>query len=178
MKSTNATFGTVAKSLHWLSALFIIGLLVSGFRSGFSNDVAAKAAILQFHIPIAILVLLLTTVRIVWWIFFDKKPAPAGSSPAWQETASRWTHRTLYLLIILMLGSGITLSLISGAPDAVFGTAPLPEFQDYTPRIAHGILARVLVAIVLLHVGAALFHHFFQKDDTLRRMWFSKKTNT
>ncbi len=178
MKSTNTTFGTFAKSIHWLSALFIIGLLLSGFRSGFSDDAAAKAAILQFHIPIAILVLLLTVVRIVWWGFYDAKPDPTGSSPAWQEAAGKWTHRLLYLLIILMLGSGITLSVLSGAADAVFGTAPLPKFQDYTPRVAHGILARVLLAVVLLHAGAALFHHFVQKDNTLRRMWFSKNTKT
>ena len=171
-KSSNDGYGTVAVAIHWASALLIILLLGTGFRSGFSDDSAAKLAILQIHIPVAILVLVLTVSRLIWWWRADQKPAPLGTSPAWQEAIAHWTHRALYLLIFVLLGSGIALSILSGASDAVFGSAPLPEFQDYGPRQAHGLAARVLAGLVALHALAALWHHFGKRDATLRRMWF------
>lgn len=171
-KSSDAGYGTVAATIHWVSAALILILIGSGFRSGFSDDAATKLAILRVHIPVAILVLLLTITRLVWWWRADTKPAPLGTSPAWQEAAAVWTHRALYSLIIVMLGSGIALLILSGAPDAVFGSAPLPEFQDFAPRQAHGIAARVLAGLVALHGLAALYHHFGKRDGTLRRMWF------
>lgn len=171
-KSTNAGYGTVAVAIHWASAVLILILIGSGFRSGFTDDTAAKLAILRVHIPVAIIVLVLTVARLVWWWRADRKPAPLGTSPAWQEAVAIWTHRALYLLIFVLLGSGISLSILSGAPDAVFGSAALPEFQDYAPRQAHGIAARVMVGLVALHGFAALYHHFGKRDATLRRMWF------
>lgn len=174
MKSTNQSYGRFAVSIHWLSAILILVLLGSGFRSDMSLDPATKIMILRVHIPVAILVLVLTAVRLVWWWRFDKKPAPLEGTPALQEKIALWTHRLLYVLLIVMLGSGIGLSILSGAPDAVFGSAELPVFTEYPPRIAHGIAAKILAGLIVLHAGAALFHHFMKRDVTLKRMWFQK----
>ncbi|HID67476.1 MAG TPA: cytochrome b [Roseibacterium sp.] len=171
-KSSDAGYGSIAILIHWVSAILILVLIGSGFRSGFSDDTAAKLAILKVHIPVAILVLLLTIARLIWWWKADKKPAPLGTSPAWQEGIATWIHRALYLLVFVLLGSGISLSIISDVPDAVFGTAALPELQDYAPRQVHGIAARVMAGLVALHGLAALYHHFGKRDRTLRRMWF------
>ncbi len=175
MKSTKLSYGRFAISIHWLSALLVLILLGSGFRSDMTLDPAAKIAILRVHIPVAILVLVLTLVRLVWWWRFDRKPAPLDATPRWQETIAVWTHRLLYVLLFVMLGSGIGLSILSGAPDAVFGSAPLPDFSEYVPRIAHGIASKVLAALIVLHAGAALFHHFIKRDSTLKRMWFQNE---
>ena len=157
-----------------MSALLILVLLGSGLRSGLTLDAGSKAAILQVHIPVAILVLILTLFRLFWWWRFDTKPKPLGNSPAWQKAIATWTHRLLYVLLLAMLGSGISLSILSGAPDAVFGSAPMPEFETFAPRIAHGIIARLLIGLIALHAGAAQFHHFLKHDTTLRRIWFTK----
>jgi cytochrome b561 len=146
--------------------------MMKSSEAGFTDDAAAKAAILRVHMPVAFAVLALTLGRLVWWWRFDRKPGPVGGAPAWQDAAGRWTHRALYLLVIVMLASGIGMSVLSGLPDAVFGTAPMPELADLPPRAAHGIAARVLAALVLLHIAAALYHHLVLKDATLRRMWF------
>lgn len=172
MKSTKLSYGRFPISIHWLSALLVLILLGSGVRSDMTLDAAAKIAILRVHIPVAILVLLLTLVRLVWWWRFDRKPAALDGTPHWRETIAVWTHRLLYLLLFIMLGSGIGLSILSGAPDAVFGSAPLPDFSEYAPRIAHGIASKILAALIVLHAGAALFHHFVKRDSTLKRMWF------
>lgn len=170
MRSTDANYGTVAVAIHWISAVLILVLIVTGFFSGFSEDAATKASALRVHVPVAILVLLLTLWRVIWWWRFDRKPAPVDGVPVWQEAVARWTHRALYLLLFVLLGSGIAMSILSGLPNALFGPAELPELSSLPPRGAHGIAARVIAALVLLHAGAALYHHVVLKDPTLRRM--------
>jgi cytochrome b561 len=52
--------------------------------------------------------------------------------------------------------------------------AALPGFWKYPPRVPHGIGARLLLGLFVLHVGAALYHYFVRGDGLLQRMWFSK----
>ncbi|MGO8148947.1 cytochrome b [Rhizobium leguminosarum] len=85
LKSRPDRYGAIAVSIHWLSAVLILALLGSGFRAANAMDAATKAGLLRFHIPVAIVVLLLTALRIVWWWRFDRKPAPVQASPRWQE---------------------------------------------------------------------------------------------
>ncbi|GAB5448872.1 cytochrome b [Gymnodinialimonas sp.] len=174
MKSSDTRYGGVARAIHWGSALLVLVLLISGFRSGFAVNPEVKRAALTVHVPVAGIVLLITVFRLVWWWRFDAKPAPLGNSPRWQEAAAVWTHRALYGLLLLLLASGIAMSVMSGLPDALFGGAPMPELAELPPRMGHGFGARVLVIAVALHSGAALFHHLVVKDATLRRMWFSR----
>jgi cytochrome b561 len=173
MKSTPTSYGSIAVTIHWLSAVLVIVLLGSGFRAGLSEAPEAKAAILSVHIPVAIVVLLLTLVRLLWWWRFDRKPEPLTDVPHWQEVIARWTHRLLYLFLAVMLVSGLALSIQSGAPAAVFGDAPMPLFTEYAPRLPHGIAAKLLAGLIILHAAAALYHHIIKRDRTLRRMWFT-----
>ncbi len=75
-----------------------------------------------------------------------------------------------------MVPSGIGMLAPSGAAPIIFGGdgALLPDFSKYPPRLAHGIGARLLLALLALHASAALYHHFVRRDGLLRRMWFSR----
>ncbi len=171
MRSDDNAYGSIAIFIHWASALLIFVLLASGFRSGFADDPALKAMALRIHVPVAILVLILTVGRLIWWWRIDRKPLALPGTPNWQALVARWTHRAFYLVILLLLASGIAMSVISGLPDALFGDAVLPDFSELAPRAGHGIGARLLAALILLHVAGALYHHFVLRDRTLRRMW-------
>lgn len=133
MKSTPAQYGSTAVALHWVSALLVLVLIVTGFRSGFAEDAATKAAALRIHVPVAMAALLLTALRLLRWWRFDQKPSPEPGTPAWQDAVARWTHRALYLALILLLASGIAMSVMSGLPSALFGTADLPDFASLPP---------------------------------------------
>lgn len=176
LKSRTDRYGTMAISVHWLSAILILALLGSGFQAGNAMDPAAKAAFLRFHIPVAIAVLLLTLLRIVWWWRFDVKPLPVRGSPAWQERIARAVHVAFYVVILGMVASGIGMMVLSGAGPAIFGEAgaPLPDFRDYPPRVPHGLGAFLLVALLVFHTGAALYHQFFLRDGLLGRMWYGR----
>lgn len=172
--STTDRYGTVALTLHWLSAVFIIGLLISGFRVANAVDPATKLTLLRLHAPIGLLVLALTAFRIVWWLIFDIRPAPIGA--AREAGLAKAVHLLFYVIVLGMAASGIGMMALSGAGKILFQAdgAALPDFIRYRPRIPHGLGARILIALLLLHVGAALYHHFVRRDGTLRRMWIPR----
>ncbi|RUW64146.1 cytochrome b/b6 domain-containing protein [Mesorhizobium sp. M7A.F.Ca.US.008.03.1.1] len=173
-KSKPDRYGTLAVSIHWLSAVLILALMGSGFRAANAMDAATKIDILRFHIPVATVVLLLTAFRIVWRWRFDLKPRPVAGSPAWQERIAHGIHVAFYVVIFGMVASGIAMVVLSGAAAAVFGQpgAMLPNFTDYPPRALHGLGGFLLVALLVFHAGAALYHQFIRRDRLLRRMWF------
>jgi len=85
-------------------------------------------------------------------------------------------HVLFYVVILGMIASGIGMMVLSGAAPLIFGgeSALLPDFWKYTPRVPHGIGARLLLALLVLHAGAALYHHFVRRDGLLWRMWFRR----
>lgn len=176
-KSTSDQYGTMAVLVHWVSAVLILTLIVSGFRAAGTIDPAAKAAILRVHVPIAIGVLALTLLRIIWWLGFDRKPDPVAGAPRWQERTARVVHVLFYVVILGMIASGIGMIALSGAAPLIFGgeSAPLPDFWEYPPRLPHAVGARLLLALLVLHVCAAVYHHFVRRDGLLWRMWFSRR---
>jgi cytochrome b561 len=172
VKSTTDRYGTVAIAIHWVAAALIVALLVSGFRVSGAADPAAKAAFLRFHAAMGAAILALTLARIAWWWFADRKPLPVADQPPLLHRAASAVHLVFYVVIIGLAASGIGMMVLSGAGPIVFGGASgaLPDFWNYPPRVPHGIGVRVLIALLILHVGGALYHHFVRGDRLLARM--------
>ncbi len=175
LKSTPSQYGTLAVSIHWLSVIMLLILIASGFRAASTMDLVAKTAILRAHVPIAVGLLTLVIIRIVWWFGFDRKPDAVAGSPRWQERTARLVHILFYVVILGMIASGMGMIVLSGAAPLIFGgeIALLPDFWKYPPRLPHALGARLLLALLGLHIGAALYHHFVRRDGLLWRMWFS-----
>ncbi len=173
LKSSSDRYGLIAVWVHWLSVALILLLLITGFRAADAPDALTKAALLRVHVPTAIAVLLLTVFRVLWWWRFDRKPAPLAELPRWQNGLARVVHVALLVVIFGMIASGIGMMILSGGGPAVFGDpgAVMPDFHEVLPRAPHGLGARLLVVLFVLHAGAALYHHFIQRDATLKRMW-------
>lgn len=176
MKSNSRRYGSVAVTVHWLSAVLIVAVLGSGFRAADTLDPATKAQILSIHAPLAVLVAFLTIGRLLWWRLADRKPDPVEDTPKWQQVSAIAVHWLFYIVILGMAASGVGMFVLSGAGPIVFGFAEgqLPDFWNFKPRVPHGIGARVFLLLLSLHVGAALYHHFVLRDGLLRRMWFGK----
>lgn len=176
IKSSSTHYGSTAVTIHWLSAVLIVAVLGSGFRAGNALDPVIKAQTLSVHVPLAIMVALLTVARLFWWKLADRKPDPVQGTPKWQHLSATAVHWLFYIVILGMAASGIGMLVLSGAGSIIFGSAEgqLPDFWNFKPRIPHGIGARALLVLLLLHVGAALYHHFVRRDGLLRRMWFGK----
>lgn len=168
LKSSTSRYGAIAAAIHWLSALTIILMLVSGLVMGEEKDLVPL--ILPWHVTLGVVVGALTLFRIVWFLVFDRRPDPVAGMGAMQEWAARLVHLGLYLSVLVLVSSGLATLALSGGPAAVFSGGPLPDFDDVPPFEAHELVSRLLIGLVIAHVGAALWHHFIRRDDLIGRM--------
>ncbi|MHA6689182.1 cytochrome b [Devosia sp. A449] len=172
LKSSPTRYGPVAIAIHWLTAIAIICMLASGLSAANTQDQALKLALLRGHAVTGVVVGVLTLLRIVWWLAIDRRPQDAPGLSRGQAVASRVVHYGLYGAILVMVASGIATVALSGAGAQLTGAAalPLPDFTLAPPLKVHVPLAFALMALLVGHIGAALWHQFIQRDRLLARM--------
>jgi cytochrome b561 len=156
-------------ALHWLLAILILFLLGVGklVLDGMDNADPAKLTALAGHMSFATLILVLMVVRVIVRARSDLPPAA--------NAAAVLAHLGLYLLIFLMLGSGIAMSVQNGLPQTVFlGEGSLPEQFGGLARTVHGLTSTALVALIALHVAAAIYHAVVKRDGVMARMSFRR----
>jgi len=169
MKGNSANYGTLARLLHWTSATLIIVLWIMG--KVMTNGEVAQ--LYRAHVTIGLIVLVLTVVRIVW-IFMDNRPDDL-SMPGWRKQAFTWNHRLLYLVILLMVLSGISTLLLSGIGLSPANVAP-DLIKDVPSVTGHQIGSLFILLLFLMHVGGVLQYQFTE-GNTLSRMglnWFKR----
>jgi cytochrome b561 len=119
-------------------------------------------------------VLALFFLRMIWR-FINITPL-LSFLPKWEFIAARLTHWTFYLLIFALPMSGWLMSSASGLPVSFFGLFVLPDLVSPNESLRHFFqlihewLGYAIIALICLHVAAALKHHFINKDDIMRRM--------
>ena len=171
----NATYTRTAKSLHWLMALLLIGLLALGF---YMHDLPLSPEKLQlyaWHKWAGVSAFLLVLFRLSWRLAHTPPPLPAGMSQTMQ-LAAHAGHGLLYLLMLAIPLTGWLMSSAKGFQTVWFGVLPIPDLigKDKATgellALVHKSLNLLFVAVILGHVGAALKHHFIDKDGLLDRM--------
>jgi cytochrome b561 len=176
--SSPARYHPALVALHWLAAALILFSLAMGTLSlkEIPNSSPDKLFALRGHMVLGIAILVLMAVRFAVRLG-TRRPLPASSGNALLDRLAPLAHHGLYVLAVLMAASGIALAAQAGLPAIVFGGAgALPEsFSAFTPRAVHGLLARLLLALIALHAAAALYHQFVRRDGLLRRMAFGKR---
>jgi len=170
VKSTSNRYGSVAIAIHWSSAMAVILTFVAGFVVAETVPPGQGAPILLLHITLGLIVFALTVLRILWWLLADKHPRAPADQPRWQIWAAQAVHLGLYVLLVLMASSGITTLILSGALPTLLSGGPVPDFSALTPRIAHGVMSKILLALFVMHVGAAIYHQVIRRDHLLARM--------
>lgn len=167
-------------ALHWLMALMIVMGLIFGKFLLSPMDIAnpEKAQGLAGHMTIGLLVGALLIIRFILRLT-SKTPPHAKTGNAFLDRVGAATHWVLYLLVALMVMSGIGTAFNAGLFQIAFGGSgdPIPgNLTDLRPRIAHGLVSNLLFTLVALHFAAALYHQFHLRDGLFRRMWFGKRT--
>jgi len=176
-------YSTPAIVLHWLVAL----LIFVGFPLGvYMVDLPLspdKLTLYSYHKWIGVTVLMLVVVRLGWRLTHTPPPLP-DSVAAWQRRASAIVHGLLYLLMIAIPLSGWLMSSAKGFQTVWFGVLPLPDLIGKDKALGdllaeiHKILNFTLLGLVVLHVGAALQHHFIERQPFLQRMGWGRKERT
>ena len=166
-------------SLHWLLAVLILFSLFAGsiILADMPNDNPDKIAILKVHIISGLVILVLMLLRLFVRIKTGK-PEAIDTGDVFINKTGKYSHIFIYVLVFLIVGSGLGIAILSGLSDIVFfgsGEA-LPEtFDDLPPRIAHGVLTKILIVTIALHFLATMWHQFIRKENVLSRMWFGRR---
>ncbi len=176
IKNTENSYGGVAILFHWLAAcgvifLFSLGLWMDGL--GYYDKYYRAAP--HLHKSIGVLLVLLFVIRFIWRVI-NIQPRALASHKPWEVTIAKTVHYIFYLLIIGMFISGYLITTAEGAALEVFSWFSLPasitgiaNLEDMAGEV-HEFLAYTLILLVVLHMLAALKHHFLDKDSTLIRM--------
>ena len=167
-------------ALHWLMALMIIMALAAGglVLANMPPDSPDKVQGLAGHMTVGMAIGVLLLVRLLTRLR-STPPPHAQTGNDLLDRLGRWTHWGFYLLIAGMVLSGLTTAMGLSLFPIVFGGTEdaLPaELATFAPRIAHGIISKLLAALIALHIAAAVYHQFILKDGLLRRMWFGKRS--
>lgn len=167
-----ASFGKVSALLHWVTALLILIAIPVIFVAE-NADRELGLQLVFFHKSLGMTVFALTLVRIFWRLG-HKAPAYTVAMPAWQEVASRITHLGFYALMLILPLTGYMLSSKSPFPLLWFGIeVPKLAIAKATAEAAketHEVLGFIAIALIVLHIGAALYHQFVMKDRLIARM--------
>ena len=171
----SATYTRTAKSLHWLMALLLIGLLALGFYMQDLPLSPEKLQLYAWHKWAGVTAFLLVLLRLSWRLAHTPPPLPA-SMPRTMQLAAHAGHLLLYGLMIVIPLSGWLMSSALGFQTVWFGVLPLPDLLakdkelGETLKLVHMSLNFGLAALVVAHVGAAVKHHLIDRDDILSRM--------
>jgi cytochrome b561 len=179
MKNSKEHWGSLARNLHWLMAALIIVQWVLGKVGHELARSPAKLETLSWHKSIGVTLLLLVLVRCLWRLV-NPTPAPPANMPRWEVLAAKISHGALYFLMIAIPLSGWVMNSAKNIPMKLFWLVPWPDITQPSESLGeaaeevHEVLAVGLLIVVLLHVAAALRHHFIRRDNVLRRMGYGK----
>lgn len=164
-----------AKALHWLMAVLLFGLLALGFYMHDLPLSPEKLQLYSWHKWAGVTAFLLVGFRLLWRMA-HRPPALPESMPKIMQFAAHAGHLLLYILMIAIPLSGWLMSSAKGFQTVYFGVLPIPDLLEKNKEIGdllalvHKSLNLLFVAVLAGHIGAALKHHFIDKDDILTRM--------
>ena len=176
LKNTADRWGAISQLLHWTIAILIVLIGIVGLVMGELPRSPKYFWVYTAHKSLGLTVLALVLVRIGWRLYAGA-PRPVPGTPRLQALLASATHGAIYLLILALPLSGwIYDSANALRPFRWFGLVEVPKLvapDEALAASAHGAhewLFWLLMALVAGHAGAALYHHFIQRDATLARM--------
>jgi cytochrome b561 len=175
MADMEKSYGGTAKTLHWLILALLIVQFVVAWTMPHIGRNTPVTTLISLHFTIGVVILTVAVVRLAWRLVAGA-PAPEAGLPAWQNTSAHIVHWLLYLLLLVIPVLGWINADWRGMPIVMFGLelpkliAPRAAGWQWTGDV-HGLLANyVMLALVGLHVVAALYHRFIRNDGVLQRM--------
>ena len=168
-------YGSVAKGFHWVIFLLIAGLLAVGFIMTSMQPSPDMFKLYSLHKSTGLLVLMLAGIRLLWKMV-NVAPILPSSILKVERFLAHMGHLALYGLMIAMPLSGWLMSSAAGFTVSVYGLFTMPNLIEPSAELkaffvsAHEVIAWMIIVMVSLHAGAALLHHFYYRNNVLRRM--------
>lgn len=170
-------YTNVAVAIHWITAILVIGQVAGGFLFESMERGPERAQIFTLHKTFGVTILLLSLIRLGWRVANPPPPYP-DDMPRWERMAGTWNHRIFYVLLLALPLTG--LAAVSGRADGPFtdlvGGIPFPVIPGISEAAGgalgglHGTLVFATIALLVLHIAAALKHQFVDRARYAGRM--------
>ncbi len=174
-------YSALAAFYHWLSAILITAQLWTGymFHKVLERGSEARGEMMAWHKTLGVLILLVVLLRLGQRLM---KPAPEFPSdhPAWEQSLAKWGHRALYAFMLIVPLTGYIGVSGRGPEVELLGGITIPAIPGFDKDSAHEIgefhviLVYAFVALLIVHVFAALRHHGDRPSSARGRMWPSR----
>jgi cytochrome b561 len=176
------TYGTrtdhypaTSKLLHWLVAACVLTTAPVAIAMVRVGKGPTQDTLYAFHKSLGVLILVLMILRLINRLVVGA-PIPDPQIEPWQKAVSATVHTTLYVLLLAMPVVGYIANSAYGATTPFFGLFELPMIVDKNEALAtqlfalHRWVGFLVILLVVVHISAALYHHFVRGDQVLRRM--------
>ncbi|MGB8634481.1 MAG: cytochrome b [Rhodanobacteraceae bacterium] len=175
--SPQSQYPVSLRRFHWTQfALVLLAYVFINTFQWFPRGSAVRSDVLGAHFLAGLAVLLLVLPRLLARLRKGRPPV-SPTPPIWIERVGRITHVALYLFLFIQPILGIITLQIGGKPVSLFGVTLLPSFVAHPDKALshqfeyiHGTLGEVFYYVIGLHILAALWHHYWRHDNTLKRM--------
>ena len=172
---TAVRYKSIVVWIHWITALVVVAQVVVGFTFANMERGPERMEVFAWHKTIGATILVLALIRLAVRLMNPPPPYPANF-PKWERFLAVWNHRLFYVLLIALPLTGL-LAVSGRAEDGLvplkFGLAlpaipGIPEENGFGG--VHEILVFTTLALVVLHVGAALWNQFRSETNVADRM--------
>ena len=176
IRNTASSWGSLARWFHWVLGVTIIGMIAFGWWMNHFPARPDRFFYRSIHADIGYAVLLLMVLRLVWR-GLNPTPALPSGAPRWERISARISHGALYAvtMLVAVLGWAHSGARTQSYSDW-FGLFRVPQFTSPDREAArayedrHIFFAYVLLALIVIHLLAALWHHFIRRDRVTARM--------
>jgi cytochrome b561 len=172
---TTERYGSLSIFMHWVVLALLIGVYACIELRGFylkGSDL--REGLKTWHFMLGLSVFALVWLRLAIR-FVTPSPPMSPQIVAWQRHLAELMHAALYVFLIIMPVLGwLTLSA-SGKVIPFFGLelpalmAPDKVFAGSVKEV-HETIGTIGYYLIGVHAAAALYHHYFMRDNTLLRM--------
>lgn len=173
-KDPHNPYGAVSIAFHWLIVLLLAAQYAVGSIMPHIGRDTSNEGWVSWHLSVGAAILFVIVLRFLWRL---AHPVPLSSDlPALEMALARITHISLYALVFVMTLLGWAAANSRGWTVLLFGAVPLPALAPkgsawgHQAGDLHNILVYVLLALIVVHVIGALYHHFVRRDQIMRRM--------
>jgi len=175
MTNTSVRYGSLSIALHWLMFLLLVGVYSCiELRELYPKGSDLRGALKAWHFTLGLTVFALVWLRLALRLF-QVTPAIHPPVPGWQHILSKLVHLALYAMMVCMPIAGWLILSGEGKPIPFYGIN-LPALMAENKALAesieeiHKTVGKIGYFLIGLHTVAALYHHYFMRDNTLRRI--------
>jgi len=177
-RNASDEYGLISKLLHWLLAVAMIGLIAIGwYMTRLSDEDILYWRLLDIHETLGLGVLLVVGMKAAWLTISPNPRQLAGLMP-WEIRAARAVHASFVIAMAAIPLTGLLFVATNGESINLYDLITIPDMGHLSKGVRTGLinvhyyLSYGCAILIMLHIAAALKHHFFDLNNSLRRITF------